>query len=168
MCEGAYDKPDNLWCPTCDCTHLVWAHSHGLLQQQPHDALFAGRCGEGAMVGPVVPASRKQARWVEVSERSVLALEDQSTLRGHVCSAPPRGFTYSFMRTDFTSEKESCHLNRFFRPFSSKPQMKRISLYVLTRSVRVTAVFYSLFSWSVGLRFCPFSQGILRTKNTSW
>lgn len=113
------------------------------------------------MVGPVVPASRKQARWVEVRERSLLALEDQSILRGHVHSAPPRGFTYSFMRTDFSSEKESCHLNRF-RPFAGKPQMKRISLYVLTRYVRVTAVFYSLFSWSVGLRFCPFSQGILR------
>lgn len=152
---------------TCDCTHLVWAHGHGLPQQQPHDALFTGRRGEGAMVGPVVPASRKQARWVEVSERSLLALEDQSTLRGHVHSAPPRGFTYSFMWRDFTSEKESCHLNRF-RPFTSKPQMTRILLYVLTRSVRVTAVFYSLFLWSVGLRFCAFSQGLLGMKNTSW
>lgn len=56
------------------CAYLVGAHGHGLLQQDPHDALLAGRCGEGAVVGPVVPAGREQAGWVKFCEGRLLAL----------------------------------------------------------------------------------------------
>lgn len=57
--------------------YLVGAHGHGLLQQEPHDALLAGRRGERAVVGPVVSASGKQARRVEIGEGSLLALGER-------------------------------------------------------------------------------------------
>ena len=41
--------------------HLVGADRDGLFEQQPHDALLAGRRGEGAVVGPIVPAGGEQA-----------------------------------------------------------------------------------------------------------
>lgn len=70
--------------------HLVRAHGDGLLQQEPHNALLAGRRGEGAMVGPVVPAGREQAGWVEVREGCLLALgrEQAQAMKGRMRTPP--------------------------------------------------------------------------------
>ena len=57
--------------------YLVRAHGHRLLQQEPHNALLTGRRGEGAVVGPVVPAGGEQAGRVEICEGSLLALGER-------------------------------------------------------------------------------------------
>lgn len=72
------------------CTYLVGAHGDGLLEQQPHDALLARRCGEGAAVGPVITAGGEEAGRVKVREGCLLALERGGQVgSGHMHAAHP-------------------------------------------------------------------------------
>ena len=88
--------------------HLVRAHGDGLLQQEPHNALLAGRRGEGAMVGPVVPAGREQAGWVEVREGCLLALgrEQAQAMKGRMRTPPAPPASHPFGRMDFKRNGE--------------------------------------------------------------
>lgn len=55
-------------------SYLLAADADWLLADNPGDALQQRGRGQGAVIGPVVQASREQGGRVEVSERGLLAL----------------------------------------------------------------------------------------------
>lgn len=108
------------------------AHGDRLLQQEPHDALLAGRRGEGAVVGPVVSAGGEQAGRVEVREGRLLALGDSGTQRGERAHAHRLPQRLTVWGEWISNAIEKTELVNKYVPFRNKGQIGEAGLHGMT------------------------------------
>ena len=55
--------------------YLCGADTDWLLKDDPGDTLQQGRCGQRAIIGPIIQRSRKESLWVKVIKGGLFSLE---------------------------------------------------------------------------------------------